>query len=217
MTATTHADGIRVTKDLKHVDGPHTVIKLTKEQILAVERKRTVLLTAKQLKPLQSLYNKLPRKWAILTSRWDDCTCGIELFAVWCRTGELDVLHDRVMAEKFIQKANLDTDKDSHPSNSASNSEEMSGPKFISENIIIDSKGDMFLNGSRISEQKLRKTIDKMADVKDVERYISFDPPPPISDEIDARILQTLTQFAEYAANKNVNLSAIGFPNLGRE
>lgn len=221
VAAPVFADEIRVSEDLKHATGDHTVIVLNEEQIKDVERTRQVVLTDEQLKPLKAIYEKTPNKLEVLSSRWELCTCGVEFYGIWCRVGELDVTHSYLKSMKEsdeyrkknppqeIEKVDSDLDGGDEQ---ASDYWEEEGYLDVGRHIILDSRGDMYLDGKRISEEQLRAEIDEVRAIeapdKEVSYFISFDTPPPISEDIDKRIHNLIDRVNAYCKEKDVGVGA---------
>jgi hypothetical protein len=211
------ADGIYVTEDLKHARFEHTVIILNEEQIKDVERLRQVVLTDEQMKPLRAIYGKTPNKLTILSSRWAMCTCDVGAYGIWCRVGELDIPHSSLRAQEEMDEyfAEYSIEETGGNDSSADEGEPADdGYAFVGEHIIMDSKGEMYLNGIRISEEELRKIIDEVSSsavrARDICRYIDFDLPPPISEEVDKNIYEIVQRTNAYCKERNVEFSAIG-------
>jgi len=210
------ADGIYVTEDLKHARFEHMVIHLNEEQIKDVERLRQVVLTEEQMKPLKAIYEKSPNRLTILSSRWADCTCDVGAYAIWCRVGEIDVPHSSLRTQeamdRYFAEYPLDVNSDYDENSAGEPGEEEYA--FVGEHIIVDSKGDMYLGGIRISEEDLKKVIDEIGltevRAREVCRYIDFDLPPPINEEVDKSIYDFLQRTKAYCKEKNVEFSAIG-------
>ncbi len=211
-TTTALADGISVTEDLKHARGEHTVIVLDSAQIRDVERLREVVLSDEQLRLLRAVYEKTPRKLVVLSSRWNDCTCGIGVFGIWCRVGELDVPHSRLRAQEYWDKYLEENRQESERNDSRFDEDD--NWASVGKAIILDSQGDMYLDGKWISEGELRRLIDEISSsevhAKRVSRYIYFDLPPPISEAVDKRIRELLQRTNTYCKTKQVELSAVG-------
>ena len=217
------ADGIYVTEDLKHVRGKHTTIILNESQILDVEQRREIVLTEAQLEPLRAIYKKTPNKLIVVSSRWDSCTCGMGIYAIWCRVGELDVPHSSLEGAKsmdeYYENNPVAEPEDGDPiltdEIDSSGFRENERYIFAGRSLILDSKSDMHFEGERVTESELRSLIDKISKVegkgKRVRRYISFDVPPPIGPEIDEKVLGLIKSTRTYCEQKNVNFYAMGF------
>lgn len=192
------ADGIYVTKDKRHAAGDHIVIKLTNDQVIDVEANRNLILTEEQHLVLTKMNLKFPRKLEILSSRWDDCTCGIAAYAIWCRVGEVDIPTHVIR----------------HFDNAEVNDEnEENGTKVLKA--IMDSKGKMFVNGKMQTKKEIEAlavSLEKtFTSAQKMQTYITVDTPPPISEEVDHEIFKTLRELESFAMHNNVSFYAIGY------
>ena len=207
------ADGIYVTKDLKHVDGDHTVIRLDKKQINDVERLRDVVLTEEQIKPLKAIYENVPHKLPVLSSRWDSCTCGFGVYAIWCRVGEIDIPHSSLEIQKMLDE-HYEKNPPSKTKATKSTVKESSKYVAIGKSLILDSQGNMYLDGKEIIEDELLSMVDDISkqDVpgKEVTRYIYLDIPPPINKAIDEKIFNLTERIEAHCVQRNVHFRALG-------
>lgn len=206
-------DGIAVSEDRKHVTGQHTTIRLEGKQIDQVERLREVELTGKQIQSLQSIYPRanIPHKLEVLSSRYDSCTCGMGVYAIWCRPGEIDVPHSSLEAQKFLEAYEKE-----HPSSKAEDDWDAAGRKeeYIVKQLILDSRGRMYLDGKDVQETELLAMIDEMhqrrAKSSRVWCSITLDVPPPIDKETDERIFQLSDRIEAYCHERRVDFWALG-------
>lgn len=203
-----YADGISVSKDLKQVQEEHITIKLSDKQKNEVERTRFVYLTDKQLIPLKNIYNKAPKKISVLSSRYDSCTCGMGIYAIWCRAGEIDIPISSIKSQKWI-----DQNKDKN-SDALDEEDDTSEGNSYFEIIIFDSNGRMFHKGNIINESEACKLIDwlsvlKSKDSNNVSSLV-LDTPPPISLEIDKKIFNISSRLEKYSKSKGIDFSAQG-------
>lgn len=206
-----YPDGIYVTKDLKHALGAHTTLSLSKKQARDVEQNRTVTLSDNQVMRLRDIYDKIPRRLTVLSSRWDSCTCGFGLYAIWCRPGEIDIPHSRIEA----QKESEDYLK-SHPGDRASEEENSddSDTRYISEKVVLDAKAEMFIAGKFVTEKRMYKLIERLATkqvkASHVYRSLSLDIPPPINDKVDQKIKELVDRLEQFCKKKGVDFWAMG-------
>jgi hypothetical protein len=201
------ADGIYVTADLKHVQGPHTVLKLNEKQRNEVERLRTLTLTKKQRDELRKIYQNIPQKMEVLSSRYKDCTCMMGIYAVWCRVGEVDVPHSAMILQKDLEEY-------SKKKGIAQSDEDLNGDGavgFVSEFINIDSRGKLFLKGKMLDQSALEKLLLNMKKKPAAEKpQLDFDVPPPIDKATDERIQRLIDQTGKLCAREGINFYAMG-------
>ena len=200
------ADGISVTQDRKHLTVPHTVLKLNEKQRNDVERLRTITLTRKQRAELEKLCPDIPKKFEVLSSRYDDCTCMMADYAIWCRIGEVDVPHGALasraqMKEMQAQMAEFNEDSDEDKSQGMAD--------FVYETVIIDSNGKMFLNGKPLDQSGIENLLLDMKK-KGLRSTLCFDVPPPIDEASEQRIRQLVEQTGKLAEREGVDFFAIG-------
>jgi len=211
IPARSYSDGIYVTEDRKHALGEHTTLKLTKSQIRDVEQRRTVILNESQLKQLRKLYGNMPKKLEVLSSRWDDCTCGMGIYAIWCRPGEIDIPHSRIEANR-----EADAYTKEHPNEvpDADWDADDSSGQSKTERVIIDSKAAMFIGGKLISEKLMYERIDRLvatqAQTSSVSPAIFLDVPPPIDEKADQKIKTLIDRLEQYCRSKGVDFYAMG-------
>ncbi len=200
VATTAAADGISVTPDKRHARGDHTVINLTKKQVRDVERARKVTLNGRQHALLQKMNANFPAALKVLTSRWDDCTCGLGAYAIWCRIGELDVPADVV---KYYEKPEDEPDN------------ETAADDRRTLKIVMDSRGKMYVKGKAVAENDIRRLGDKLQAARRegrvFKRYIVVDTPPPIDERVDRQVSSILERLNEYSKQKEINFHAIGF------
>jgi hypothetical protein len=198
------SDGIQVTKDLKNVPGEHTTIKLSQKQMEDVEQRRTVELTTEQLNYLRKIYEKIPKKLTVLSSRWDSCTCGMGIYAIWCRPGEIDIPYSAVEQQKRMDEPSYKKDAE----------EDYETNTRTGETIILDSQGQMFIEGKIITEKKMYAHIDglsqKQTREKTIHQSVYLDIPPPINSEVDKAIKELVERLEKYSQNKGMNFWALG-------
>jgi hypothetical protein len=211
MPSRSYSDGIYVTKDLKHVFGPHITMNLSKQQTQDVEQKRTVELSDDQLMLLREIYDKIPKKLPVLSSRWDSCTCDLGVYAIWCRPGEIDIPHSSIQAQK-----ELDEYIESNPAENAKadNDSDAGDSQHVGESIILDSKADMFIAGRLVTEREVYRVIDKLSTkqvkASRVYRSLFLDLPPPIDNIVDQRIEELVDRLEQYSKKKGVEFWALG-------
>ena len=206
------ADGIYVTKDLKHVVEDHTVIRLDKKQIKDVERLREVVLTEEQIKPLKAIYGNVPHKLSVLSSRWDSCTCDLGVYAIWCRVGEIDIPHSSLEGQKMLDEYYEKNPPSKTEATKTTN--ESSKYAFIGKSLILDSQGNMYLDGKEIAEGELLSMVDDISKQqvpgKEATRYIYLDIPPPINEAIDEKIFNLTERIEAHCVKSNVEFWALG-------
>lgn len=205
-----YPDGIYVTKDLKHVLGTHTILSLSKRQVRDVEQKRKVTLSDNQLMRLGEMYDKIPRMLTVLSSRWDSCTCGLGLYAIWCRPGEIDIPHSGIQAQKESDEYMKSHPERAHEEQNSNDSD----TQFVSEKVVLDSKAEMFIAGKLITEKSMHKLIDRLATkqvkASHVYRSLFLDIPPPINDKVDQKIKELVDRLEQFCKNKGVDFWAMG-------
>lgn len=201
------ADGIYVTKDKRHVAGKHQVVKLTKDQIIDVETRRNLVLTKEQHRMLTRIGSKFPRKLRILSSRWDDCTCGMPAYGIWCRVGEVDIPTNLI--QRYVRGKTSDEVGDYDPSEHSNGLD-----------LIMDSKGTMSLNGKMVTQKEIEALANKQkhssGPTEKMQVYISVDTPPPVNKTVDQEILNSLKALASFAERNSMSFHASGY-RFGQE
>jgi hypothetical protein len=200
------ADGIPVSEDRKNLIVENITISLSPKQIDSVEKRRHVILTGSQLKRLREKYSKIPNKLSVLSSRYNDCTCDMGVYAVWTRPGKIQIPFGSIDAQKEMDSELQEDEK--------RDTKEESSSDELHKRIIFDSKGQMYIKGSLVTETMVKSIIDDLAQkaskAKDTAS-IMFDTPPPINNTIDNKIMALSSRLEEYAKhNNNIICSAYG-------
>jgi hypothetical protein len=193
-------DGLYFNNDRTHLGGEYSVLKLSSSQRQQVERSRVIDLTLSQWKSLQQVGKECPKRLQVLTSDYDDCTCGVSSIAVWFRPGELEVPH------RYIPQAiNNDGPEDSLP--------------FAG--LVIDPDGLVWLNEKPIKMSGIKSTMNENAKVYRSVNEIAEDhwsycyieaPPRPAIRNLPA-IKKLVEALRVYADSQRIHLYIPGFLN----
>ena len=183
------SDGIPFSEDRKHVTEDHTTFSLNKEQMKEVESKRKITLTSEQHQVLKGINPKVPQVLDVVTSRYSDCTCELGPAAVWCRDGEVDILH-------FLLKHPLPKGFEESSNNK--------NESFLM--VVVDSEGKCYVDDKFISEEEIAKRIKTLSKKK--EPYIWLDLPPILQKEKQKKIDAVEKRLKEQAKKNSVDISS---------
>ena len=193
-------DGLYFNNDLTQLGGDFSVLKLSRSQRQQVERSRVVDLSPSQWKSLQQVGKECPKQLQVLTSNYNDCTCGVGSIAVWFRPGELEVPH------RYIPKTkNIDGPEDLLP--------------FAG--LIIDPDGLVWLNGKPAQMKAIKSTMHENAKVyRSVNEipesqwsYCYIEAPPGPAIRKHSAIKQLVEVLRVYANSQRIQLYIPGFLN----
>jgi len=187
------ADGIPVSPDKKQVSGPYTRIELDAQQKIDVETKRQVSLRPDQKAILEKIAGGPLGYITVYNSRYNVCTCfDNSVMAIWTQNGFLDFPNNSIITlakQKKLEKE------------SSSGDETEPAPKIKNIIIVFDAKGDMYIKGRRIDNSKLLPWLDMLQGKNNQQSkriLIVFDPPPPISEDTDRKVLQQYRNVKTY-------------------
>jgi hypothetical protein len=205
-----HGDGIPVSADLRNVTMDCFAIHLNEAQVKQVERHRKITLTREQFAPLLAIYDRVPQTINVVSSRWDSCTCGFGVYAIWCRPGEVSIPRYSVLSQKDEDEYIAENPTQTEESETGANEEE-----FESKELILDSAGKMYLDGREIQEREVLALADAMherkSEVGRLKCYLYLDPPPPIDEATDAKIRELSDHIEAYCKERRISYWATGF------
>lgn len=204
-----HSEAIPVTPDRKDVTVDSFTIPLNEAQVKQVEQLRTLTLTGEQMAPLWAMYDKTPQTIDVVSSQYDSCTCGMGVYGIWCRPGEIKIPWGSVEAEivkdtRGAENPDLEEDTEQEPN---SNNHE-------STRVILDSAGKTYLDGKERREADVLALIDALCDRQKQNDWLSFwitlDVPPPIDDATDARIRELAKRIEARCKERNIGFWGLG-------
>ena len=209
IAATVHGDGIPVAPDFKGVTVETFTIALNKEQVAQVERLRKVTLTNTQMAPIWAIYTKIPSTIEVVSSRWDSCTCEFDMYAIWCRPGEIEIPRYQIASKK-----ELDAYKDAHPAPEDEPEEAPDTNRYDVRQFILDSAGKIYRDGKELPESEIQASIEVLYERrKQIDRLhcrIRLDIPPPIDDSTDTRIRALVDRVKSRCDGRNISFWAVG-------
>jgi hypothetical protein len=184
-TSFVYADGIPVTPDKKNVLGSHTRIVLDNEQIKDVETRRKITLRPDQKVQLEKVAGGLLGDITVYSSRYNMCTCfDVGVKAIWTQKGVLDFPHSGLVTREQQRDEEVDMTDDSQKQK-----------EYVHLIIVFDSAGEMYIDGKHMTISEIVNQIDILNrrqpkdKAKEIHRFVIFDPPPPISEKIDRKVL----------------------------
>jgi hypothetical protein len=184
-TSITYADGIPVTPDKKKVLGSYTRIVLDGDQIKDVETQRKITLRPDQKAKLEKIAGGPLGDITVYSSRYNLCTCfdsGVK--AIWTEKGVLDFPHSGLVTRKQQREEEAEMTDDSPKQK-----------EYVHLIIVFDSSGEIYVDGKHMTLSEIVNQIDMLNrrqskdKTKEMYRSVIFDPPPPISDNIDRKVL----------------------------
>ena len=199
------ADGIPVSPDKKHVQGNFTRVILDEKQIVDVETKREVTLRQEQKSELERIAGGPLGDVAVYSSRYNMCTCfDAAVVGIWTEWGVLEFPNERLythdkqqVLEKEIAE-NLETD------------DRNTGLEFAHLIVIFDSLGEMYLHGQHMTITQIEKEIEMLSRKEPKEpknalhRLVIFDPPPPIGEEAETKVLSEYRELVGYCQKRAI-------------
>ena len=206
-TATTPSDEIPVAPDRKSVTVDSYTVPLNDDQRKEVEQRRRLTLTDEQMAPLLALYDAVPRTIDVYSSRYDSCDCGLGIYAIWCRPGQVEIPWSSVLAE-LDRKANdaVQPDADATP--------EPDPGAHETTRVIIDAAGKLYLDGKERQEADVMALIDTLHERQKEDDWVSWwitlDVPPPIDDNTDSRIRELAARIEAHCKERSVGFWALG-------
>lgn len=204
-----HGDAIPVTPDRKNVTVECFTITLDSAQVKEVEQRRKLTLTEEQMAPLWNLYDQAPKTIDVVSSQYDSCDCGMGIYGIWCRPGEVKIPLESVAEE--IKKASPEVENADSPSTEAASP---GAPSHDSTRIILDSAGRIYRDGVERQEADILALIDTLSDRQKKDDWLSFwitlDVPPPIDDATDTRIRELAARIEARCKAQSVGFWALG-------
>ena len=184
-TSVAYADGIPVAPDKKKVLGSYTRIVLDSEQIKDVETQRKITLRPDQKAQLEKVAGGPLGDITVYSSRYNMCTCfDVGVKAIWTEKGVLDFPHSSLVTRKQQREEEIDMTDDSQKQK-----------EYVHLIIVFDSSGEMYVDGKHMTISEIINQIDILNrrqpkdKAKKIHRSVIFDPPPPISEKIDHKVL----------------------------
>lgn len=200
-------ESIPVAPDRKSVTVDSYTVPLNDDQRKDVEQRRKLTLTDEQMAPLFALSDAVPRTIDVYSSRYDSCDCGLGIYAIWCRPGQVEIPWSSVLAE-LDKKANdtVQPDADATP--------EPDPGAHESTRVIIDAAGKLYLDGKERQEADVMTLIDTLHERQKendwVSWWITLDVPPPIDDTTDSRIRELAARIEARCKERSVGFWALG-------
>jgi hypothetical protein len=104
LTYTTLADGIPVDKKTKRIRVPHTIIRISENQVEEIEAIGTLTLTNVQWKQLRNIGPNCPKRFEnVLPITWNDCTCDMSPYVIQISRDSIAVLHNDINGNAGIE------------------------------------------------------------------------------------------------------------------
>lgn len=211
-TTATHGDGIPVAPDRKSVTVESFTIPLDEDQVKQVERLRIVTLSKEQLAPLVAIYDKVPPTIEVVSSRYDDCTCHLEVYGIWCRPGEIEVPKDRIAYKKY-----LDDYRAANPAQEEGTEHATAHEQYEFVGLTLDSAGTIYRDGKTVEESEVMALIDAMYERRKqndrLDCSVVLDTPPPIDEATDARIRELAKRIKTHCDARVIGFWAAGIGN----
>ncbi len=193
-----YGDGLPVTPDKKSVVGAFTRIELDAEQITEVETQRKVVLRAAQMAKLTKVAGGPVGDITVYSSRYNMCTCfDHDVKAIWTQKGVLDFPHSSL----FMNRQRKTAAKDQREETDSDAAEKAEDVHLV---VVYDSDGEMYLDGKHLTLAQVESKIDILANThpedktKKLYRIVIFDPPAPISEKTDQKVLASYKELKNY-------------------
>ncbi|MBL7648608.1 MAG: hypothetical protein JNK74_20725 [Candidatus Hydrogenedentes bacterium] len=204
VTMPAHAEAIPVAPDRKSVTVDSYTVPLNDDQRKDVEQRRKLTLTDEQMAPLRAICDTTPNTIDVVSSQYDSCTCGMGVYAIWCRPGEVEIPWTSVEAE--LEK------KAEPPTADAEPGPETGTPE--STRVIVDAAGKLYLDGKECQEADVMALIDTLHERQKendwVSWWITLDIPPPIDEATDTRIHERAARIEAHCKARNVGFWGLG-------
>jgi hypothetical protein len=200
-------DGIPVAPDRKSVTVESYTVSLNADQRKEVEQRRKLTLTAAQMTPLWALYDRAPQTIDVVSSQYDSCDCGMGIYAIWCRPGQVEIPWSSVEAELNKDATFSKPPEDDTKPETDANAHE-------STRVILDSAGNIYLDGKERQESDVLALIDTLHERQKendwVSWWITLDVPPPIDEATDTRIRELAARIEARCKEREVGFWGLG-------
>lgn len=200
-------EAIPVAPDRKSVTVDSFTITLNEAQVKQVEQRRKLTLTEDQMSPLRAICDTTPQTIDVVSSQYDSCTCGMGVYAIWCRLGQVEIPWSSVEAELNQEAAGAEQPTaDAKP--------EPDPGAHESTRVIIDAAGKLYLDGKERQEADVLALIDSLHERQKendwVSWWITLDIPPPIDEATDTRIRELAARIEAHCKARNVGFWGLG-------
>jgi hypothetical protein len=210
LGTTAFADGIPVTADKKGVRGEYSRVALHRKQIVDVETRRKVILRPDQKAQLEEIAGGPLGDITVYNSRYNMCTCfDNNVMAIWTQKGFLDFPHSWLLTRQQQEERRKEGKGES--------ADESSGDTEYKRLIVVlDSHGEMYVKGKHKSLNVLKAEIDALRKGrlknrgKTVKWSVVFDPPPPVSEEIDKKVTDKFHEIVKHCKKRGIETQGWG-------
>lgn len=209
LTGPAPGEGIPVAPDRKSVTVDSYTVSLNDDQRKEVERSRKLTLTEAQMAQLWALHDRAPQTIDVVSSQYDSCDCGMGMYGIWCRPGEIEIPWSSVNAER-----EKDSGSTENPDPAEQLPEKPDPGNHESTRVILDSAGKIYLDGKERQEADILALIDTLSDRQKQNDWLTFwitlDVPPPINDVTDTRIRELAGRVEAKCKERSVGFWALG-------
>jgi hypothetical protein len=173
------SDGIPVNKKTGGITVPHSVLKLSNDQIEEIETVGTLTLTESQWKQFRAIGANCPKRFLnILPITWDDCTCDMSPYAIQLSYDSIAIIHGQISCDVGVELK-----------------------KFLMEStenikLKVDRQGQFYYGGVLIPFDSLLKILSEseIAKFPDAKYYRYFSVEPPYGFSVKSPQLQSQVQ-----------------------
>lgn len=200
-------EAIPVAPDRKSVTVDSFTITLNEAQVKQVEQRRKLTLTEDQMPPLRAICDTTPQTIDVVSSQYDSCTCGMDVYAIWCRPGQVEIPWSSVEAELNQEAADKEQPAADAKPDPALDPQE-------STRVIVDAAGKLYLDGKERQEADVLALIDTLHERQKENDWISWwitlDIPPPIDEATDTRIRELAARIEAHCKEREVGFWGLG-------
>jgi hypothetical protein len=98
------SDGIPVDRKTGRITMPHSVLKLSEDQIEEIETIGTLTLTDSQWKKFRAIGSNCTKRFMnILPITWEDCTCDMSPYAIQLSYDSVAILHEEISGDIGVE------------------------------------------------------------------------------------------------------------------
>ncbi len=200
-------EAIPVAPDRKSVTVDSFTITLNEAQVKQVDQRRKLTLTEEQMSPLWAICDTTPQTIDVVSSQYDSCTCGMGVYAIWCRPGQVEIPWSSLEAELNQEAADAE-----QPAAEAKPEPDPGAQE--STRVIVDAAGKLYLDGKERQESDVLALIDTLHERQKENDWISWwitlDIPPPIDEATDTRIRDLAARIEAHCKARDVGFWGLG-------
>ncbi len=188
-----HADGPPVRED-GTITTENISFKINDDQIKEVEKTHIIKLTASQHALLKKHYKKMPKSFVVVTPHYNDCTCEL-VYVIWSKTDTIVLpLNSVDYFKELLEDKEYPYDYRDLLKN------------WNKQKIIIDTKGNCYFEGKKLSREGMENVFAKLAKEKDkANHWIAISLPPYQKTEYESIVAESIRNIKTIADKYKIN------------